>query len=127
MSTLDSRLKRIEQRIEPPAHPLLDDPAVRQLADRLADASPIGELMQEAIARRDAAGLRKHLDWYEDLCRWIEGELADDSPDRDVFLREVEMGREFARIFLDDPSTSFAHYAARHPRFRAIMLGEEEW
>lgn len=124
MSTLDSRLKRIEQRIEPPAHPLLDDPAVRQFAEDVAEVLPWGEHMLDCIARRDAAGLQAHLDRWVDLQRSLERGRADD-PEGFAYL--CDAGRRACARLLADPSTSFAHYAARHPRYRAIVLGEDEW
>lgn len=67
MSTLNSRLTRIEQRLHPPGHPLLDDPAIIREAQQLAEVLPLGALMLDCLARRDAAGLQAYLDQWADL------------------------------------------------------------
>jgi hypothetical protein len=69
---LDNRLKRIERHVRPPAHPLLDDPAVLALAAKMAQVLPLGQLMLDCIAARDAEGLRQHLAAWEDVRRTLE-------------------------------------------------------
>jgi hypothetical protein len=68
----ESRLRRSEQQVTPPAHPLLRDPEIAAITADLASVMPVGTQMQQAMAMRDEVGLRHGPEPWKDWADTLE-------------------------------------------------------